>query len=104
MAVAALASTTFPLSSPSGCGSRCSYGRTGSTGVRDLSSAGKGLKTSKAVAAAAGTVKLKLKATGKAKKKLKEKGKVKLKAKVTFTPTGGDPATKFRSLKLKKNL
>ncbi|MFI5025780.1 MAG: choice-of-anchor R domain-containing protein [Solirubrobacterales bacterium] len=63
---------------------------------------GKGLKASKAIAPAAGTVKLKLKAAGKAKKKLKATGKAKVRAKVTFTPTGGDPATKSRAVKLKK--
>ncbi len=73
-------------------------------GPGTLSLSGKGLKASKAVASAAGTVKLKLKATGKAKKKLKEKGKAKVKAKVTFTPTGGDPATKSRAATLKKKL
>jgi len=73
-------------------------------GPGTIALSGKGLKKSKASTSAAGTVKLKLKAAGKAQKKLKEKGKVKLKANVTFTPTGGDPATKSKSLTLKKKL
>lgn len=73
-------------------------------GAGTVSLSGKGLKASSAVATAAGTVKLKLKATGKAKKKLKEKGKAKVKASVTFSPTGGDPSTQSKPVKLKKNL
>jgi hypothetical protein len=50
----------------------------------------------------AGTTKLKIKAKGNKKKKLNKKGKVKVTAKVTYTPTGGDPATQTKNVKLKK--
>jgi hypothetical protein len=53
---------------------------------------------------AAGTVKLKIKAKGKAKKQLYRTGTVKVKAKVTYTPTGGDPNTKSKRVKLIKRL
>jgi subtilisin-like proprotein convertase family protein len=53
---------------------------------------------------AAGTVKLKIKAKGKAKKQLDRIGTVKVKAKVTYTPTGGDPNTKSKRVKLIKRL
>jgi Tol biopolymer transport system component len=48
-----------------------------------------------------GKVTLKIKPTGKTKEKLAEKGKAKVTAKVTFTPTGGDPKTKRKTVKLK---
>ena len=60
-------------------------------------------------AQAGGKIKLKVKPRGKAKRALtradnpaKAGGaiKVKVKAKVTYTPTGGDPNTKTKSLKL----
>ena len=53
-------------------------------------------------AAAAGTVKLTLKLTKAGKAKLKKKGKVLAKAAVTYTPTGGDPATQKVNVKFKK--
>lgn len=56
------------------------------------------------VANAAGRVKLKVKAKGRKKVNLNEKGKVKVKAKVTFTPTGGLPATQRKKITLKKAL
>jgi DNA-binding beta-propeller fold protein YncE len=53
-------------------------------------------------AAAASTVKLLIKAKGKARKKLDSTGKTKLNLLVTFTPTGGDPASQSKSVKLLK--
>ena len=50
---------------------------------------------------AAGTVELTVKPDAKTKKKLKKKGKAKVTANVTFTPTGGDPSTETKKLKLK---
>ena len=50
---------------------------------------------------APGAVELLIKARGKKKRKLNETGKVK--PNVTFTPTGGDPSTQSRKLKLKKS-
>lgn len=52
---------------------------------------------------AAGKVWVPIKPTGKGKKKLKEKGKLAFKVKVTFTPTGGLPATQTFGGKLKLN-
>jgi hypothetical protein len=47
-------------------------------------------------------VKLVVRAKGKKKQRLSEAGEVKVKPKVTFTPTGGDPSTQARKLKLQK--
>jgi streptogramin lyase len=64
--------------------------------------------TEQAVATAAGAaapeieVVLKVTAKGKAKRKLKKKGKARVKFEVTYTPTGGEPTTKSKKLKLKK--
>ncbi len=74
----------------------------------ELTASGRGAKvarasgavTSKAVSA--GNVQLRIKAKGKKKRKLNKTGKVKLKVAVTYTPTGGDPNTQSRKLKLKK--
>lgn len=72
----------------------------------ELALSGKGVKSAGAVAAKsvpeAGQVKLLIKAKGKQKRTLNETGKVKIKPKVTYTPTGGDPSTQSRKLKLKK--
>jgi hypothetical protein len=51
-----------------------------------------------------GSAQLLIKATGKKKKKLNQRGKVKLTVGVTYTPTGGDPATQSVKVKLKKKL
>jgi hypothetical protein len=59
--------------------------------------------TAKTVSAA-GRVRLLVKAKGKPKHKLNRTGKVKLTAKVTYTPTGGDPNTKSKRIKLIKRL
>jgi hypothetical protein len=59
--------------------------------------------TSKTVAAP-GEVKLIVSARAKKKRKLNETGRVKIKPKITFTPTGGDPNTQSRALKLKKRI
>jgi hypothetical protein len=50
----------------------------------------------------AGTVKLTIKSKGKAKKTVNKKGKVKVKPKITFTPTGGSPASQSLNVTLKK--
>lgn len=49
---------------------------------------------------AAGKVKLPIKSRGKAKRRLERTGKVKLTVKVTYTPTGGAPNTKTKTVKL----
>ncbi len=63
---------------------------------------GKGLKKAAAEAADAGEVQLRVKAKGAKKRKLKDRGKVKLEAEVTFSPTGGTPATEDKKVKLIK--
>lgn len=73
-----------------------------------LALSGKGVKTAGAAGARAaksvpaGKVKLLIKAKGKKRKTLNETGKVKLTPRITYTPTGGDPSTQSRKLKLKK--
>jgi len=77
----------------------------------ELTGSGNGVKvasvagavTSKTVTAP-GAVKLTIRAKGKKKATLNETGKVKVKPKITYTPTGGDPSTQSKKLKLKKNL
>ena len=52
-------------------------------------------------AEAGGKEKLLVKPRGKAKNKLNQTGKAKVKAKVTYTPTGGEPNTESKQVKLK---
>jgi hypothetical protein len=73
----------------------------GGGGKKAIASAKKLLKTSTATAAAAGRVAVKLKPTKLAKSLLAENGKLKLKAAITYTPTGGDPNTVRKKLKLR---
>jgi hypothetical protein len=83
-------------------------------GAGTLSLSGKGVVKQRPLGAAhhvlaktvsaAGTVKLKIKAKGKAKRQLDRTGTVKVKAKVTYTPTGGDPNTQSKRIKLIKRL
>lgn len=75
----------------------------------ELTAAGKGAKVAGAAGAFTsktvtppGPAQLLIKAKGKKKRKLNETGKVKLELAVTFTPTGGDPNTQSRKVKLKK--
>jgi hypothetical protein len=73
----------------------------------ELTGSGKGVNVAGAAVIsksvpAAGPVNLKIRAKGKKKRKLNETGKVKVKPKITYTPTGGDPATQSKKLKLKK--
>lgn len=75
----------------------------------ELTGAGKGVKVANAAVIskkvrAPGSVQLLIRAKGKKKKKLNLTGKVRVKPKVTYTPRGGDPATKSVKLKLKKKL
>ncbi len=72
----------------------------GGSGIKALT-AGGGPSAGTAVLGA-GTVELLIKPKGKKKRKLNETGKVKVKPTITYTPTGGDPATQSRKLKLKK--
>jgi hypothetical protein len=70
---------------------------------------GKGVKSQRVPAAGlrlsrpvpgAGTVTLKVKAKGSSLKKLKALGRLKVKVTITFTPTGGTPASATRKVKL----
>ena len=65
---------------------------------------GKGLRKRKKSPDASGDVVLKIKTKKNKLDRLNKNGKVKVKPKITFTPTGGDPATESRRLALKKNL
>ena len=56
--------------------------------------------TSKSVGV--GSAQLLIKAKGRKKRKLKKNGKVKLNVGITYTPTGGDPATQSLKVKLRK--
>jgi hypothetical protein len=64
----------------------------------------RGAKGVAKVVSAAGKVKLKVRSKGKKKRKLNRTGRLKLKAKVTYTPTGGDPNTKAKRIRLIKRL
>ncbi len=75
----------------------------------ELTGAGKGVKVANAAVisktvSAPGSVMLLIKAKGKKKRMLNSTGKVKVKPKITYTPTGGNPATQSVKLKLKKKL
>jgi hypothetical protein len=76
----------------------------------ELTGSGKGVKASSAgqaqtsKAVAAGPTKLLISAKGKKLKKLKKTGKVKLKVAITYTPTGGQPNTQAKKVKLIKKL
>ena len=74
----------------------------------DLTASGNGVSAAAAgravssKAVGADTAQLLIRAKGKKKRKLNETGKVKLDVAVTYTPTGGDPATQSVKVKLKK--
>lgn len=68
----------------------------------ELVLSGKGLRRREKAPGAAGDVVLKIKANKNKLDRLEENGKVKVKPKITFTPTGGDPSTQSRKLKLRK--
>jgi hypothetical protein len=75
----------------------------------ELTGAGNGVNVANAAvtsrtASAPGSVQLLIKAKGKTKKKLNSTGKVKVTPKITYTPMGGDPATKSVKVKLRKKL
>jgi hypothetical protein len=78
-------------------------------GPGELTGAGNGVRVAGAAVisktvGSAGDVTLLIKAKGKKKRKLNETGKVKVTPTITFTPTGGIPATQSRKLKLKKDI
>jgi hypothetical protein len=70
---------------------------------RPAGASGAARAVAKAVSAA-GKVKLRIKSKGRKQRKLNRTGKVKVKANVTYTPTGGDPSTKTKRIKLIKRL
>jgi hypothetical protein len=63
---------------------------------------GKGLKRVRKQRPVAGTTKLAVKPKGRLTRKLKRRGTAKPRAKVTFTPTGGEPNTESKRVRLKK--
>lgn len=63
---------------------------------------GKGVKRTSKSVTAPGVVKLKIRAKGKQLRTLNQTGKVKVAAKVTFTPTGGDPKARSKTVRLKQ--
>jgi hypothetical protein len=74
----------------------------------ELTGSGKDVKVAGAAVisktvTAPGDVKLTIRAKGKKLRKLNDTGKVNVTPKITYTPTGGDPSTQSRKLKLKKN-
>jgi hypothetical protein len=72
----------------------------------ELVLSGNGVKRVTATPAVAvtapGIVRLPIRATGRKRETLNETSRVRVKATVTYTPTGGDPSTQSRKLKLKK--
>jgi hypothetical protein len=56
------------------------------------------------IVSAAGKVKLKFRPKGKKRRKLNRTGKVKVRGTVTYTPTGGEPNTMAKAIKLVKRL
>lgn len=76
----------------------------GTLTIADVKQTKKRIKTKTLTATAAGTLNLPVKPTKSARKILAEKGKLKIKVAVTFTPTGGFPATVTRKLTLKLTL
>jgi hypothetical protein len=73
----------------------------------ELTGSGKDVKVAGAAVisktvTAPGDVKLTIRAKGKKLRKLNVTGKVEVTPKITYTPTGGDPSTQSRKLKLKK--
>ena len=73
----------------------------------ELTGSGKDLKVTGAAVisrtvTAPGDVKLTIRAKGKNLRKLNDTGKVEVTPKITYTPTGGDPSTQSRKLKLEK--
>jgi len=70
----------------------------------ELAISGKGVKglTRAVTVTSPHTVRLPITSTGKKRAKLNQTSRVRVTAKVTYTPTGGDPSTQSRKLKLKK--
>ena len=64
--------------------------------------AANGTESREKTATEAGRLRLNVTATGAKKRKLYKTGRVKVKAAVTFTPTGGEPNTLSRKIRLKK--
>jgi hypothetical protein len=67
----------------------------------ELTASGHGIRAAGAVAAP-GHVKLLIRAKGRKRRKLNTAGTVKLNVAITYLPTGGDPRTQSKRLKLKK--
>ena len=72
-------------------------------GPGSLSFRGKGISGQRKAVRAAGTVKLAVRPMGKAKRKLAGAGKLTVKVAVTYRPSGGDPATKTKTISLRRS-
>jgi hypothetical protein len=70
-------------------------------GAGELKLEGKGVKPATKDAAGEGTTNLPVKPKGKTAEKLEDEGKAKVSVEVTFTPTGGDPKSQTKAVKLK---
>ena len=73
-------------------------------GPGTLAAGGKGVVKTSVRATGAGAVKLTLKAAGAAKRELSETGKEKIGVSFTFSPSGGTPLSKAKSVVLKEKL
>ena len=73
-------------------------------GPGSLALTGKGLVAANSTVSAAGMVKLRIRAKGSKKRKLNRTGEAKVRLTIAYTPTGGTPSSKSKSLVLKKRL
>jgi hypothetical protein len=69
-------------------------------GTGTLSLTGRGLAKRQQSVSTAGSVELAIKTKGSFVERLARTGQLKLTASITFTPTGGDPSTRTRLVKL----
>ena len=64
---------------------------------------GAGIRAQRKAVRVAGTVKLAIRPKGKAKRKLARAGKLTVNVAVTYRPSGGDPATKTKKIRLRRS-
>jgi hypothetical protein len=69
-------------------------------GAGELVLKGNGVKTVRNSDSQGGKVKLKIALTGKQENELQSNGELKVKISVTYTPTGGNPKTKHKTIPL----
>lgn len=71
-------------------------------GIRAQQASGRGPLAAKSVSSG-GTVKVTVRVKGRKRQRLNRTGRVKVKVSLTYTPTGGTPATQKRKLKLRRS-